>query len=236
VIPDRSLGTNSTASERDESFIVDRIYAAVMEQRLAPKTKLSEAKLCESFGVGRMRVRRALLLLADQGIVNLQSNRGAFVACPDPEEANEVFAARLLIEPGLIRNLTKNIDEASLENLKEHIAMEDAARKSTERTEIIRLSGEFHVKLAVANGNSVLTRVVRELVTRTSLIVGLFGDSGNQCCPDKEHAKILEAIEDGSPDKAVELIFHHLRHIQDALNLTAAKSAQPDLTEILGMT
>ena len=82
------------------------------------------------------------MLLANQGIVNLQSNRGAFVACPEPDEANEVFEARMLIEPGLIRSVAENIAPSDLEYLKEHIVMEEVARNGSERTEIIRLSGE----------------------------------------------------------------------------------------------
>ena len=85
-----------------------------MEQRLAPNTKLSEARLCETFGVGRMRVRRALLLLSSQGIIKLQSNRGAYVACPDKSEANDVFAARMLIEPPLVRQLAQNSGDIDL--------------------------------------------------------------------------------------------------------------------------
>ena len=61
-----------------------------MEQRLAPNTKLSEASLCETFNVGRMHVRRALLLLSSQGIIDLHSNRGAYVACPDKSEAQDI--------------------------------------------------------------------------------------------------------------------------------------------------
>ena len=218
----------------DEQYIVDRIYKAVMEQRLAPNTKLSESKLCESFGVGRMRVRRALLLLANQGIVNLQSNRGAFIACPEPSEANEVFEARMLIEPGLIGGLAKAISPSDLDILKDHIALEDAARHGSERTEIIRLSGEFHVKLAAVSGNAVLTKIIRELVTRTSLIVGLFGASSNSSCPDDEHSAILNAIEAGNPDLAESLVCRHLKHIEDGLDLSPDKSVQSDLTQILG--
>ena len=108
--PDQnSMATLDPKTGPDENFIVERIYKAVMEQRLAPNTKLSEARLCETFGVGRMRVRRALLLLSSQGIIELQSNRGAYVACPDKSEANDVFAARMLIEPPLVRQLAQKL-------------------------------------------------------------------------------------------------------------------------------
>ncbi|MHA6264932.1 GntR family transcriptional regulator [Arenibacterium sp. CAU 1754] len=220
--------------ETEENLIVQRIYTAVMEQRLAPRTKLSEARLCEAFGVGRMRVRRALLLLSSQGIVDLQSNRGAYVACPDKDEANDVFAARMLIEPPLVRQLAQNHSETNLKLLTDHIALEDAARRKKERTEIIRLSGEFHTKLAQATGNKFISRMMRELVTRTSLIVGLFGSSENESCPDDEHTDILDAIQSRDPERAEELLVSHLNHIQNGLDMETRQKPQDDLIEILG--
>lgn len=205
-----------------------------MEQRLAPNTKLSEARLCETFGVGRMRVRRALLLLSSQGIVDLQSNRGAYVACPDKSEANDVFAARMLIEPPLVRQLAQGQSEANLALLTDHIALEDAARKDNERTEIIRLSGEFHTKLAQATGNKSISRMMRELVTRTSLIVGLFGSSESESCPDDEHANILDAIQSRNPARAEALLISHLTHIQNGLDMETRQQPQDDLATILG--
>jgi DNA-binding GntR family transcriptional regulator len=234
----RQLNSNTEmdfSPDSDEKIIVERIYKAVMEQRLAPNTKLSEARLCETFGVGRMRVRRALLLLSSQGIVDLQSNRGAYVACPDSSDANDVFDARMLIEPPLVKRLAQNPSEAILTLLTDHIALEDAARERQERTEVIRLSGEFHVKLAHASGNGVISRMMRELVTRTSLIVGLFGSSSNASCPDDEHTKILNAIQSRDPKRAEKLLMSHLNHIQSGLNMDAQKQPQDDLASILGV-
>ena len=133
-----------------EKLIVDRIYRAVMEQRLSPKTKLSESKLCETFGVGRMHVRRALLLLSSEGIIDLHSNRGAYVSSPNQKEANEVFEARLMIEPPLIKKLAGSISKVELKDLSDHLEQEHHARQKDDRTDLIRLSGEFHVKLAEA--------------------------------------------------------------------------------------
>jgi DNA-binding GntR family transcriptional regulator len=216
-----------------EQMIVERIYNAVMEQRLAPNTKLSEARLCETFGVGRMHVRRALLLLSSQGIIDLHSNRGAYVACPDTSEAHDVFAARLLIEPPLVRQLALEPGTRNLEILTEHIALEDAARLANARTEIIRLSGEFHTKLAQATGNKFISRMMRELVTRTSLIVGLFSSSRSASCPDDEHRNILEAIRARDPVAAEQLVIAHLSHIRDGLDMDTRTEPQDDLAAIL---
>ena len=225
--------TRGPNADPDEQMIVDRIYSAVMEQRLAPRTKLSEAALCESFGVGRMRVRRSLLLLASQGIVDLRSNRGAYVACPTAEEAGEVFEARMMIEPGLVRSMAGDISKEVLQRLHCHLELEDKARKHTERGDIIRLSGEFHVELAKGHGNAVLTRVVRELVTRTSLIVGMFGAKRETTCPENEHSQIVEAIASGDGTSAARLVRNHLSHIQQGLDLNHLDEAEPDLIRIL---
>ncbi|MGC3937855.1 GntR family transcriptional regulator [Roseobacter sp. EG26] len=230
----KAYSENENSADPTEKTIVDRIYRAVMEQRLAPNTKLSEARLCETFGVGRMRVRRALLLLSSQGIIDLQSNRGAYVACPDKSEARDVFDARMLIEPPLVKQLAQKSDGTSLRILSDHIALEDAARARHERTEMIRLSGEFHVKLAQAGGNSVISRMMRELVTRTSLIVGLFGSSDTASCPDDEHTKILNAIHAGDARRAEKLLIAHLNHIQSGLDMDARKQPPDDLASILG--
>jgi DNA-binding GntR family transcriptional regulator len=229
-----SITTTDSSSGSDERIIVERIYKAVMEQRLAPNTKLSEARLCETFGVGRMHVRRALLLLSSQGIIELQSNRGAYVACPDKSEASDVFAARMLIEPPLVRQLAQSSGEIDLTVLTDHIALEDTAREQNERTEIIRLSGEFHTKLAQATGNKFIFRMMRELVTRTSLIVGLFGSSENASCPDDEHSNILKAIQSHSPEMAEKLLISHLNHIQSGLDMESRQQPQDDLATILG--
>ena len=229
--------TRPAGPERvDENFIVECIYNAVMEHRLAPSTKLSELKLCDTFGVGRMRVRRALLLLSNQGIVDLETNRGAFVASPSPVEANEVFEARTLLESSIARHVVADIRPGDLAMLRQHISLESVARDNNKGVDLIRLSGEFHVKLAQASGNTILWRVVRELVTRSSLIVGLFGTSSHMVCPENEHSNILAAIECGEADDAEAKMIDHLNRIREGLNFSAPKPQEGDLAEILGMT
>jgi len=222
------------SGESIEKFIVERIYRAVMEQRLPPKTKLSESKLCETFGVGRMHVRRALLLLSSEGIIALHSNRGAYVSSPDQKEANEVFEARLMIEPPLVRKLAGSVSTTKLNVLFKHLDQENVARQNDDRTNLIRLSGEFHVKLADTYGNSIISKTVRELVTKTSLIVGMYGSSSHSSCPDDEHQRLLEAIKANESDLAQDIISEHLKHIWKGLHITAVSEEDNQLEQILG--
>ncbi|MDT1061687.1 GntR family transcriptional regulator [Paracoccus sp. CPCC 101403] len=216
-----------------EEDIVEHIFEAVVDQRLPPGTKLSESALCEAFGVGRMRIRRALLLLASQQIVDLHTNRGAFVASPTAEQAHEVFEARLTLEPSITRLAVARATDADIAALAEHIELEHQAHHSGRRRDAIRLSGQFHGLLAQVAANSVMSRMMRELITRTSLIIGIFGAQDMTDCRDHDHSSIVDAIRDRDADLAAELMRDHLAQIKRDLDLTERSTGQLDLVAIL---
>jgi DNA-binding GntR family transcriptional regulator len=218
------------AEEIDESDIVDRIFEAVIEQRLPPGTKLSESALCDAFGV----IRRSLLLLASREVVELHANRGAFVASPTPEQAREVFEARLALEPNIARLAVQRANEADIAALTRHLEMEYVAHKERHRHDAIRLSGQFHTLLAQIAGNAILIRTMKELVTRTSLIIGLFGAPGVSNCRDDDHAAIVGAFHTRDAEKAAWMMTLHLRHIQEHLEAGAKTSDSVDLMALFG--
>jgi DNA-binding GntR family transcriptional regulator len=222
-----------TASDDDgEQFVVDSIYEAVIDQRLAPGTKLSESALCEAFGVGRMRIRRSLLVLASREVIELQPNRGAFVACPTAKQAREIFEARLSLEPPLANLAAQRATAADIKNLEKHLIKESAAHNAGNRREAIRLSGQFHNSLALAADNEVMLKMVKDLVTRSSLIIGMFGDSGITNCRDDEHAGIIQAMRSADGKLAEKLMAAHLIHIKDHLNLDRPKADVKDLVSL----
>lgn len=75
----------------DNEQIRRRIFDAIVDHRMAPGTHLKEDVLCEVFGIGRTRVRAVRARLAADHVVDLVTNRGAFISMPTIEEAREVF-------------------------------------------------------------------------------------------------------------------------------------------------
>lgn len=231
-----SLGNTAEQDSRDEELgedeIVERIFEAIIDQRLPPGTKLSEAALCEAFGVGRMRIRQSLLLLASREVVELQPNRGAFVASPSAEQAREVFETRLMIEPNVARLAVERATDVDLRRLEQHLRLEHEAHHGNRRRDAIRLSGQFHVLLAEVAGNSVALRMVKELVTRTSLIIGIFGSPGVSNCRDEDHDDIFAAFRNRDCEAAARLMSEHLLHIQHHLELNGPADGASDLVAI----
>ena len=217
----------------DESIIVDRIYNAVIEQRIPPGAKLSEASLCSMFGIGRMRARRSLLILSNSGVVKLENNRGAHIAQPTSEEALAVFEARRAIEPNVARLAAKRIASEDRETLRKHLEQESLANRVGDRHSAIRLSGQFHIKLAEIAKNMVMAPMVKELVARTSLIIGIYGAPGTKNCHDDEHQLILGALNRRDEDLAAFLMEEHLRHIEQQVDLSRRGRKSFNLVEAL---
>jgi DNA-binding GntR family transcriptional regulator len=223
-----------SAEEIGEEDIVERIFEAVIEQQLPPGTKLSESALCEAFNVGRMRIRRSLLLLASREVVELQANKGAFVASPSAAQAREVFEARLALEPTIARLAVERVTPEGILALKDHLEMEYAAHRNHQRRDAIRLSGQFHTLMAQLAGNAVMLRMIKELVTRSSLIIGIYGAPGVTNCRDDDHAAIVDAFQSRDAGKAESMMRAHLSHIENHLDLEAHPRRAVDLVGLFG--
>jgi len=231
-VQDEEAAVAAPVGERD---IAERIVAAVMDHRLAAGAKLSEIALCEAFDTTRARVRRALLVLSERGIVELHSNRGAFVASPTREDARNIFHARCVVEPPIMRAAVQTLRDSQIETLARYVKSEHAAEHAGNRREMIRLSGLFHVRLASFAGNPVLVRIVEDLVARSSLIIGLFGDPRQESCSHSEHERLLDAIRRRDAKSAPGMMAEHLEAIERSLNLTVVPGEPLDLKRILAV-
>lgn len=201
--------------------IYKAVFGAVMSQRLPPGTRLGEAEFCELYQVSRTTVRKALQRLAHDHIIELRPNRGAVVASPSTDEAREIFAARCAIEREIVPLVVRNATPESLRRLRGAIDAERQALHAGDRTNWIRLGGEFHILLGELAGNRVLLRFLTELVSRCSLIIALYENPGSPMCEDDEHQRLLLLIEGGQADAATALIEQHLQQIQSRLRLAA---------------
>lgn len=210
---------DTSLTKLDIDQIAERITDAVMEHRLPPGIKLVEVKLASAFGVSRTKIRQALTLLAQDGLVTLHPNKGAYVTRPTADEARDLFVTRRLVEPEIVRNVIKRACPEDLSRLHTHLEEEAEARRLGDRRRIIRLSGQFHMLMAHVSGNSFIEKLMAELCPLTCLIIALYDEPQTPACPENEHAMIVEAIAKRDEARAIELMLLHLHHIEQALHL-----------------
>jgi len=216
-----------------EHEVCSRIRDSVLEQRLAPGTKLTEESLCGIFSVSRGVIRKALVMLANDNIISLVKNKGAVVASPSPKEAHQIFEARTMMENALLRRTIRRADKGAIKRLREHLAKEQAALEANDVPKWIRLSGEFHVVLGSAAGNEPMREFLEQLVFQSSLILALYGDQGHpKSCKGGEHERIVDAIEAGDIAAATAIMAEHMASLEALLDFKPS-AKQQDLAAIL---
>jgi len=221
------MSTNLTRS--------DAIYAslrrAILEQALKPGTKLPEDSIGDTFGVSRTSARNALVRLSSDGLVEIKPNRGAAVAMPTLQEAEEVFALRRCLEREVIERLCKRMPKDGIDALVSHVKEEERAlRASSPRS--IRLAGEFHILLAELTGSKLLIEFISQVVSRSSLILARFGRPHSAECGIDEHIHLIEALKNLDAAAATNIMDHHLHAVEDRAKVDE-KDDGPDIAEIL---
>ncbi|GGC93933.1 GntR family transcriptional regulator [Undibacterium terreum] len=192
-----------------EERMYREIYDAIMEHRLPARTKLAEQSLGEIYKLARHGVRKVLNQLAADGLVDLEPNRGAFIASPSDKEAQDMFDLRYTLEQMVIEKaMAGAVDTKALRALVER---ERAAYMQGDRSLWIRLSADFHIELAKLSGNDLLVEMLRRLVSRTTLLISTTDAPGNQPCSFDEHLKVLQAMEQKDKAGALQEMAHHLQ-------------------------
>lgn len=135
--------------------IVDGLTRAIVEQRLEPGAKLAEQKLADHYGVSRTIVRQALFQLSQKKIIYLEPARGAFVASPSVQEAQQVFAVRRMLEAEMTRGFIKICNTSHIRSLQEHVTIKAKAIERQDVPDRTELLGDFHVLIAQLMDNQV---------------------------------------------------------------------------------
>jgi DNA-binding GntR family transcriptional regulator len=209
--------------ETSDEWIYDQVFSAVLEQRLIPGAKLKESELCEVFGVSRTIIRRILLRLSLDKVVELRPNKGAVIATPAAEDVRQIFAARRLLEIGIIDEACEHCTQEDTTSLTEIVSRENTAIQSGDRSGAIRLAGEFHVELARVARNKPIQELLRQLVAQSSLALALYEAPGHLLCVDDDHINIVDAVSVGDAIKSRDLMTEHLAKAEAEMKLEKPK-------------
>ncbi|MFM0629705.1 GntR family transcriptional regulator [Paraburkholderia xenovorans] len=218
-----------------DARIYQSIFDGVLNHRLTPGTKLPEPELCQLFGVGRAVVRRVLEKLAYDGIVVLRPNKGAVIAEPTPEETREIFEARRSVERMLVELAVQRANAKDIKALRQQLASEHAAMHRFDQPSWATLASGFHMRIAALARNSILQNYLKELVSRCSLIVGVYEPPRHAPCEHAEHAAIVDCIEARDAAGAIAHMEAHLHDLEERIE-TSRMRGEKSLGQLLGIT
>jgi DNA-binding GntR family transcriptional regulator len=212
--------------------ICNRLQSAIIEHRIRPGAKLSEDEVGEIFGVSRTVARTSLQALAHGGLVTIERNRGAFVSRPSLREAHEVFEARALLEPRIGRLAAANMDAQAEARLKRHIEAEHRALAAGDKGRALALSGAFHAEIADIAGQGVYAGLLRQLLSRSSLIIALYWKRPDTTCERHSHDALVKALVNRDANAVEDIMKSHIVDLHSGLDLREQPASDLTLAQI----
>uniref|UniRef100_A0A7C3ANX0 FAD-dependent oxidoreductase n=1 Tax=Thermorudis sp. TaxID=1969470 RepID=A0A7C3ANX0_9BACT len=153
----------------------DRVYAAlkqsIADQRLKPGSKLSVPRLAAALGVSRTPVKEALERLAQDGLVTMLPNRGAYVAILRWEDVEEIYQMREMLEGLATRLAAARMDDELLARLRDLLQQGESAVRRRDIEAHIKIDLEFHRLIRARGGNRRLVRALELAVRRQGVRV-----------------------------------------------------------------
>ncbi|NND43308.1 MAG: GntR family transcriptional regulator [Silicimonas sp.] len=136
--------------------LVDRLQTLIINAVLEPGSKVPEKQLCNQFGVSRTPLREALKVLASDGLVRLEPNRGAWVTSLTIEEVEEVFPVLGALEALSGELACKNITDAEIDAVRD---LHDQMMQSYNERDLeayFSINQKIHRAILLAARNSTL--------------------------------------------------------------------------------
>lgn len=99
----------------------------IMILRLEPGAILNEAELGEQLGMSRTPIREALILLGNEGLVDILPQRGSKVSRISLSHVKEGYFMRRVLEEAIIKELAGTLSPEQMEKIKENIDLQEEA-------------------------------------------------------------------------------------------------------------
>jgi len=199
----------------------------ILDGAFRPGERLNEAQLSRSLGISRSPIREAFNRLANEGILELVPNRGAFVRRMDVRDVEELYEVREALEVMAVRLAARRATAEDLAALHQILSL---TRLKLERQRADYPSNlDFHVRLIAAAGNEQLARRTAEVDQQLRLARELSGHGPQRA--DQlydEHVALYEAMVARDADGAAHLMHVHLTRAMEAIRDVMVNPATPD--------
>ncbi|MBU2664072.1 GntR family transcriptional regulator [Actinoplanes bogorensis] len=195
----------------------------VLTMELAPGAPVSENELAAALGVSRTPVRESLILLAEEGLVQVFPKVGSFVSRVDPVRVADAQFIREAVELTALDDLPSVLDADVLAALHANLDQQDRAGIGLE--EFFALDEEFHHGLLQLSGHGAAWATVSAAKGHLDRARRLgLGEASPPAVNAGQHRAILDAIVGGDVAAARAAMRTHLRAVFDDVERIRAQS------------
>ena len=201
------------ASVTNAVRVQSELREAILAGSLPPGARLRAEPLAERLRTSRTPVREALILLAREGLVDIEPRRGAIVRAFDAADLADLYDVRALIEPHAARRAATRIGPDELARLREVCAAAEARGADDDAAveDQVALNEEFHRIVVTAAGSPRLEAALRAVAgIPRPFRAAFWHDDGQREQSLFCHRQILHALERRRPRLAEAVMRMHI--------------------------
>jgi DNA-binding GntR family transcriptional regulator len=199
----------------------NRIKDDILNHRLLPRQPLVETELAAKYNISKTPVREALLILAREGIVEMNAFRGMRVRDFTTRDAQEIYELREILEPLALERAIPHMNEEDIAGLRKILDEAWEAAEKGEQRKLSKLNRDFHSALVDKCDNSRVVVTLRQLQDQIRVMTLRFWKAQATYLQEAEqHEAILKSVEARDAKKAAQLLHAHItdfreRYIQE---------------------
>jgi DNA-binding GntR family transcriptional regulator len=198
--------------------LTELTYRSIKEQVLdgtfREGTRLTEEQLANQLGISKSPVREALNRLEAEGLISIESRRGAYVKEFSRKEVSDLYEFREVLELHSIAAAV--VTSALLSQLAESIERTKVFLSSGDKLRHIEEDLKFHAMIAAASGNGEFARVFQN-IQQKSLICRYKTYHLSGSTAPVSHGRIYMALQMEDRAQAMLTMQEHIRYVRDCL-------------------
>lgn len=211
--------------------IADKLRLQIQDGVLEPGDWLREARICEEFGVDRSIARSTLRLLAEDGLVNIEENRGAYVAGASVHEMFDLYELRAALYGAAARlACIRATPQHMAETLRMVDALIEASDHETAAPDLVHMSEDIFSRLADLAGPDT-QRMIASVRRKTRWYIAYIGLAQSPGKGPFNHWRnvraALAARDSAAAAEAAREIFHYMQNEVMGLMISRGYGLQP---------
>jgi DNA-binding GntR family transcriptional regulator len=191
--------------------IASHLRSAILGGALGPGDRVRQEDIAQQLGASRLPVREALQILAAEGLIENEPNKGARVPRLGMHEVDVMYRMREQLEPLALAESLPDLDETDLEEL---ARIQDEIESGADVDGFLDLDRQFHLLTYSGCRIEPLNTAVHRLWNSTQhyrrAFVQLSGP-GRMWVVNAEHRLILDAVVRRDETDAGRFVSGHIR-------------------------
>ncbi|MCX5970615.1 MAG: GntR family transcriptional regulator, partial [Coprothermobacterota bacterium] len=210
--------------------LAEVIREAILSREFTPGEKLAEGELCAKYQVSRTPLREALVVLEQEGLVEIRSHLGVYVTSLSNEEIVDLLRVEIALEGLAVSQAAGRITDQELAKLEElHEKIHQLAGLPDLAT-FYQYDRQFHALLVTFSSSPMLSKILEKQLSKIYLsrFYTTLAPNRLQHSVD-EHKEIIQALRSHDPQGTRKALVRHLESvIEDFAVMSQRKKEEED--------